>query len=117
MKNLSEIFLNDDDPTSLTKDQNAVHGHIYKFYNNLFSHKETINNFGQLKNFIHDCDLPQVKEAENQILKAPVTTDEIANFITHMNNNKSPEFTGITPAFYRVFWHKLKKFITEAIQD
>ena len=44
MTNLSEIFLNEEDPSSLTKDRNAVHGHIYKFYNNLFSHKETINN-------------------------------------------------------------------------
>ena len=34
-----------------------------------------------------------------------------------MNNDKSHGFTGITPAFYKEFWQKLKTLITKAIQD
>ena len=115
--NISEIFLNEDDPDSLTKNQHQVHNHVFKFYDNLFAHQPTIQSLKELKNFTHDCNIPQVTELENKILEAQITTDEIAQFIKHMNNDKSPGFTGITPAFYKVFWHKLKTLVTNAIQD
>ena len=40
MTHLSDIFLNEEDTFLHTKDQHAVHGHIYKFCNHLFDHRK-----------------------------------------------------------------------------
>ena len=34
-----------------------------------------------------------------------------------MSNDKAPGITGITPAFYKVFWDKIGDLVTEAMNS
>ena len=46
---LSEMYIDSKTPPTLSKDQATVHNHIFKFYNNLFSHKQCNENFSDLQ--------------------------------------------------------------------
>ena len=118
MVNLSEIFIESKDkPPELTKDQDKVHDQIFSFYNKLFAHKECNSNLDDIRSFLGGVSLKQVTELENEKLQEPLSKQEIANFIKTMSNNKAPGFTGITPAFYKVFWNRLGQLVTSAAQN
>ena len=51
--------------------------------------------------------LEKVSESENLSIEEPITNQEIANFIKTMSVDKAPGITGITPAFYKVFWSQI----------
>ena len=61
--------------------------------------------------------LDKVTEAENLSLENPLTKPEIANFIKTMSNDKAPGITGITPAFYKVFWSQIGDLVTTSINN
>ena len=50
-------------------------------------------------------------------LESPITKLKIANFIKSMSNDKAPGITGITPAFYKVFWSQIGDLVTKAINN
>ena len=50
-------------------------------------------------------------------LKKPISKPEIAEFIKTMSNEKAPGITGITPAFYKVFWSQIGDLVTSAINN
>ena len=58
-----------------------------------------------------------ITEWENNELEKPFSKEEIANFIKTTSNDKAPGITGITPAFYKVFWHQIGDLVTEAINS
>ena len=112
---LSEMYIDQADPPTLSKDQNTVHNHIFKFYNKLFEYKECNNDFSDLENFMKGIETGKITEEENSNLERPFTKQEIVDFIKTMSNDKSPGLTGITPAFYKVFWSQIGDLVTEAI--
>ena len=57
-----------------------------------------------LQKFMEGIELDKVTEEENTSLERPITKPEIAEFIKSMSIDKAPSITGITPAFYKVFW-------------
>ena len=42
---LSKMYIDKNEPPTLSKDQETVHNHIYKFYNQLFAHQNCKDNF------------------------------------------------------------------------
>ena len=62
-------------------------------------------------------ELDKVTEEENTSLESPITKTEIADFIKNMSNDKAPGITGITPAFYKVFWSQIGDLVTTAINN
>ena len=60
-------------------------------------------------------ELDKVTEEENSSLESPITKSEIADFIKTMSNDKAPGITGITPAFYKVFWSQIGDRVTTVI--
>ena len=62
-------------------------------------------------------ELEKVTEEENTSLERPITKLEIADFIKSMSNDKAPGITGITPAFYKVFWSQIGDLVTKAINN
>merc|ERR1711954_136819 len=116
-KPLSEMYVDNNDPPTLSKDQTTVHNHIFSFYKSLFGHKPCNNNFSDLQNFMDGIDLDKITQEENTALERPITKLEIANFIKSMSNDKAPGITGITPAFYKVFWSQISDLVTEAINN
>ena len=61
--------------------------------------------------------LDKVTEAENSSLENPITKSQSADFIKTMSNDKAPGITGITPAFYKVFWSQIGDLVTTAINN
>ena len=100
---LSEMYVDNNDPPTLSKDQTTVHNHIFSFYKSLFSHKPCNDKFSDLQQFMDGIDLDKITQEENTALERPITKLEIANFIKSMSNDKAPGITGITPAFYKCF--------------
>ena len=62
-------------------------------------------------------ELDKVTKKENTSLENPITKPKIADFIKTMSNNKAPGITGITPAFYKVFWSQVDDLVTTAINN
>ena len=111
------MYIDSKTPPTLSKDQATVHNHIFKFYNNLFSYKQCNENFSDLQKFMEGIELDKVTEEENSSLESPITKSEIADFIKTMSNDKAPGITGITPAFYKVFWSQIGDLVTTAINN
>ena len=59
----------------------------------------------------------KITEEENARLQQPISQAEIAEFIKSMSNDKAPGITGITPAFYKVFWLQIGDLVTTAINN
>ena len=62
-----------------------------------------------------DIETQKITDAENKKLEEPFTTSEVAAFVKTMSNDKAPGLTGITPAFYKVFWNQIGDLVTSAI--
>ena len=111
------MYIDHKTPPTLSKDQATVHNHIFKFYNDLFSNKQCNENLSDLQEFMGDIELNKVTDTENLSLESPITRTEIANFTKTMSNDKAPGITGITPAFYMVFWSQIGDLVTSAINN
>ena len=109
------MYLDKNDPPTLSKDQEKVHNHIYTFYSKLFAHQECKDDFLDLVDFMEDIETKRITEDENLMLEKPFTTAEVATFIKSMSSDKAPGITGITPAFYKVFWNQIADLVTSAI--
>ena len=111
------MFIDQKEPPTLTKDQNKVHNHIFNFYNNLFSAEETTSTLPDIQNFMEGIETDKITEEENTRLQQPISQAEIEEFIKSMSNDKAPGITGITPAFYKVFWLQIGDLVTTAINN
>ena len=113
----SEMYIDNKNPPTLSKDQATVHNHIFSFYNSLFSHKQCNDNFFDLQKFMEGNELDKVTKEENTSLEHPITKPKIADFIKTMSNDKAPGITGIIPALYKVFWSQIGDLVTKAINN
>ena len=104
------MYIDNKNPPTLSKDQTTVHNHIFSFYKSLFSHKQCNHNFSKIQHFMDGIDLDKVTQEENTSLERPISKAEIADFIKSMSNDKAPGITGITPAFYKVFWSLISTY-------
>ena len=64
-----------------------------------------------------DIPTKEISAAENERLERPFTTPKVAAFIKTMSNDKAQGLTGITPAFYKVFWIQIGDLVTSAINN
>ena len=82
---LSEMYIDNKNPPTLSKDQTTVHNHIFSFYNSLFSHKPCNDNFSNLQNFMDGIDLDKITQEENTALERPITkTDRRSEILLRM---------------------------------
>ena len=59
----------------------------------------------------------KITQEENERLQQPISQSEIADFIKSMSNDKAPGLTGITPAFYKVFWLQIGDLVNSAVNN
>ena len=87
---------------------------IQNFYCKLFKSKdcnvETHNQKEEIKRANVKC-IPKVQ------LGQPISVTELGSALKKMKNSKSPGIDGISVDFLKVFWGKLKFFITNAINS
>ena len=111
------MFIDQKEPPTPRRDQNKVHNHIYSFYNELFSAEDLKSSLPDLESFMEGIETEKITAEENTCLQQPINKAEIAEFIKTMSNDKAPGLTGITPAFYKVFWLQIGDLVTTAVNN
>ena len=111
------MFIDQKEPPTPRRDQNKVHNHIYSFYNELFSAEDLNSSLPDLESITEGIETEKITAEENTRLQQPINKAEIAEFIKTMSNDKAPGLTGITPAFYKVFWLQTGDLVTTAVNN
>ena len=93
-------------------EQGEILKYIENFYKDLFSNKDNDLENVDLNELLKDC---QVEKVNDHTLGKAISTLELSEVLKKMKHNKSPGMDGITCEFLKVFWGKLKFFITRAL--
>ena len=95
----------------IVTDQREVLHHIREYYVDLFKNRD--ENIADI-----DFEKLGIKRPRNPHLDdmgSLLTTHELSLVLKKMKSNKTPGIDGITSEFLKIFWGKLKHFVTEAI--
>jgi hypothetical protein len=79
--------------------------YITEFYKRLFG-APAPSSISLVEDAIHD--IPQISTAENEILTAPFTEEEVFEAISHMELNKAPRPDDFPAEFYQKIWEVIK---------
>ena len=69
------------------------------------------------QNFLRNIPLPSVNVMQNEILKKPLSIEELENSIENSQNGKSPGNDGLTREFYIVFWPNFPQCLFGSLID
>jgi hypothetical protein len=94
-----------EDDTRIIEGDNDLQKYIMTYYKGLFGSPRDSNL--QLDESFW-ADIPQVSDAENEILTQQFTEEEIKEAINQMEHNKAPVPDGFTAEFYQVFCELIK---------
>ena len=100
------------DSGSIITNQKSILKEIHKFYSNLFKSRDDQTQNDMAREKISGANLKQVREGQ---LGNKLSVNELSKVLREMKNNKSPGIDGISAEFLKVFWGKLKFFVTNAI--
>ena len=96
---------------SLQQEEGTIEGHeqlksyITSYYKNLFGTPQE-GNFSMDES--RTDDIPQVSDAENSLLTAPFSDEEVRKAVFLMEHNKAPGPDGFPAEFYQNFWEVIK---------
>ena len=79
---------------------------LLSFYQKLYS-LEQLDNDTKTDTFLQSIQLPKVTDAQNNILRAQVTAEEINLAITRLKTGSSPGSDGFTREWYKALRHTL----------
>lgn len=108
------IYSLEDDAGACISDEEELKRHITSYYKNLFGKPYTTLIELEESN-THD--IPQVSNAENEILTANFTIEEVKKAIFNMEHNKAPGPDGSPAEFYQVFWEVIKTDLFALFED
>ena len=109
LKKSPEIDSSITNPKGITKE-------IRQFYSNLFKKKEN-QSAENCKDFLNNLDLPKISEDLNEILKKPLTIEEIKCALMTSSKGKSPGNDGLGFEFFVVFWGNISVPLFESYLD
>ena len=89
---------------------------IKNFFTNLFERKSD-KSLESCQNFLRNIPLPSVNAMQNEILKKPLSIEELENSIKNSQNGKSPGNDGLTREFYIVFWPNVSQCLFDSLID
>ncbi len=88
--------------------QKDITEHVVDFYSELYSEKETDDNYNELLS-----DLPTLNEADRSVLDAPISLDELERTLKGCKES-APGPDGISYLVYKKLWPEVGKFLLEA---
>jgi exonuclease III/ubiquitin len=94
------IYSLEDDNRPSIVDEEELKKHITSYYKGLFG-KPNQTSVELEESFTHD--IPQVSDAENEILTAPFVMEEVRKAVFQMKHNKAPGPDRFPVEFYQVF--------------
>ena len=97
------------------EDQKQILKEAMKYYQDLYTKKETINSI-KVKDYISHCDIPKLSDNIKQKLEGEITYSELTDAVKRMKNGKSPGSDGYTIEFFQFFWIDIGKFVYRSIK-
>lgn len=89
---------------------------IKTFYEKLYKNQMT-NTDGHIKTqFLKDETFPILSDEEKEMCEEDITSGELTEALNMLNNESAPGSDGLTPAFYKEFWNKLKNHFHKCIK-
>ena len=95
-----------------TSNGNFVHtdsdiiNELAKYYEKLFKSNKANND--KIEQYFSDTNLKvKLKDTEKLMCETPISENEFSNVVNKLKINKSPGLDGLTPEFYKHFWHHL----------
>lgn len=84
-------------------DTKSINVEFTTFYSNLYKSEQPHNALDLMHSFFADITLPQITEAQKQLLNAPITKEEALLALKSMPSGKAPGPDGFGSEFYKVF--------------
>jgi hypothetical protein len=102
--------------TEISDNYKVILGKIQEFYSNLY--KKTPNApSGSIHNdFLANEEFPSLSDEEQTICDKDISVDELTEAVKKLNDNSAPGSDGITTAFYKHFWDKLKNPLLDSLK-
>jgi len=97
-----------DSPHGTLTSQNDIMDHIVGFYENLYSHKETDDNFDELLS-----DLPRLSEEDRKKLDEPISLAELEVTLKGCEES-APGPDGIPYLVYKKLWPEIGQYLLDA---
>ena len=97
-------------------DQDEIAEETRKYYMDLFSCKDNVDNVGKIEVFLEPGELhfSKLSDEEAELIEGKITEVELQEVLKKTTNDTSPGSTGFTYNFYKVFWRNLKLFVLNA---
>jgi hypothetical protein len=111
---IQRIYSLEDDVGSCISDEEELKKHITSYYKNLFGKPDTTLIELEESN-THD--IPQVSDAENEILTTNFTIEEVKKAVFNIEHNKAPGSDDFLAEFYQVFWKVIKTYLFALLED
>ena len=108
---VSKIICNleQEDGNKIT-DQEEILKETKKFYENLYkSRDDTLENI-DLEEYMKDNEVMKLSNGLANNIEGILTYKEISNTLYKMKSDKSPDISGLTAEFFKVFWKRLCHF-------
>lgn len=96
-------------------DQFEILWETRSFYSNLYENKDAQQQNKDHDEYLHNCTVPKLSNAESLLLEGELTFEETTETLRNMVNNKSPGSDGFLAEFFKVFWQKLGHFVLRSI--
>ena len=96
----------------ITSDQSNILQEQENFFKKLYTTVGEID-----ENYVNGIECPQISKEEYELLKSPISQNEISTALKSMANCKSPGTDGLQADFYKVFYNKLKYFLCEMYSE
>ena len=104
----------DEDGRTLNN-QTDIHNRQRQYFANLYKKKIDENEMEtKINTFMHNCNVPRLTEDEMNRCEEPLTVDEFLKALKQMKNGSAPGSDGITIEFIKMFWNRIKVYITRS---
>ena len=115
-KHIPKLIVERDNTNSEITDQKAIEHEIFKYYKDLFSNKDSLNQ--EISDFLgqdvtDSC--PKISDIQKNKTKGLINVEELTRYLKKSKNFVSPGTSGFTNEFYKFFWIDLKHFIAKAV--
>jgi hypothetical protein len=87
---------------------------LHNYYKDLYKETNVLND-ADFDLFIENLDIQKLSDDDKKTCDGKMTIEECSMSIQNMKNNTSPGLDGLGPAFYKVFWIKIRHLVVNSM--
>lgn len=101
---------------NIITDQKEIIQHQVQFYKKLYSKPKRYDH-DECGAFLQNIALPAINEEDKNILENEIEILELGKALKCLKNNSSPGSDGLTTAWYKFFWPKIKLLVHSSLME